>query len=860
MRPRLLFVFAVALALPHFARGQSVRWDPPSGSLPVGQAQALALVFENCTPKGQPTLPRVNGLTLQFYGQSQNTTVVNLTVSQRVIYTYAALLSRNERAEIPAFDVETDKGRQRVAAARFDPVGATVGNTGTPLESAATAKLTATPNSVWVGEVFDLATSAEAARSYVPQFQRNFEWPSDPLLTESWSNPEQIDFAAGGGPHVGISFRSRGIARLAGTIKLNPATHIVSLSVGVSGFGFFQQRQYGQYSVATNTPTIEVKGLPPQPAGFSGAIGQFKLTSKLVPANAAVGEPITWTLELSGTGNWPDVAGLPSRDVSKDFNVVQPQAKRTPAEGKLFDVTLAEDVVLVPTKPGTYTLGPINFVCFDPKTGTYKTISTPRHSLTIAPPEAPKFTLTPPANDPAMSEGQAPRKSGSPTSVPALSAPPVPTLPSGIPRDPLIGTKIAPLPLTPRQVLIGALLPLAALLVFWAGLATQRARQTDPALPRRAARARLAATLAKLSAATGPQRTELLLDWQRDAAALWEIAHAAPPARAFTTPSGNSPGSSKRLIAPPPTTPSDQLWSTLWKESDRALYGNEAPLPTDWIARAQSALTTKPVPGFSPLQLFRSHNLAPFLATIAIAVFITPLIAQAPDPVAAYRAGNFASAETSWRSVVAKTPTDAIARHNLSLALAQQDRWNEAAAQSAAAFIQNPADPAARWQFALTADKSGAVASPLAAFLRPGATPSLAALTSPGNWQRLIVAAAIAAAVALGLMLFNAYGRRSPVLFWSGFAGFILCSIFALVGIFGVVAYGNAADTRAVIAVRSGSLRSIPTEADTAQKTSPLNAGTLAIVDHTFLGWSHLTFENGQTGWARKEELVGLWK
>ena len=67
------------------------------------------------------------------------------------------------------------------------------------------------------------------------------------------------------------------------------------------------------------------------------------LTTRL---RAAVGEPVTWTLELTGTGNWPDLGGLPARTVSQDFQVVQPKAKRVNAEGKLFDATLTEDVVL----------------------------------------------------------------------------------------------------------------------------------------------------------------------------------------------------------------------------------------------------------------------------------------------------------------------------------------------------------------------------------------------------------------------------------------------------------------------------------------------------------------------------------
>jgi hypothetical protein len=75
-----------------------------------------------------------------------------------------------------------------------------------------------------------------------------------------------------------------------------------------------------------------------------------------------------------------------------------------------------------------------------------------------------------------------------------------------------------------------------------------------------------------------------------------------------------------------------------------------------------------------------------------------------------------------------------------------------------------------------------------------------------------------------------------------------------------ILTYGLAAKSEAVIVARAATLRSIPTEADTTQKTSPLAAGTLAVADRSFLGWRRLAFENGQTGWVRKDDLVPIWR
>jgi hypothetical protein len=92
------------------------------------------------------------------------------------------------------------------------------------------------------------------------------------------------------------------------------------------------------------------------------------------------------------------------------------------------------------------------------------------------------------------------------------------------------------------------------------------------------------------------------------------------------------------------------------------------------------------------------------------------------------------------------------------------------------------------------------------------------------------------------------------------FAVLGLAALVALSAWIGFRSYGIAADSRAVVAWRPGTLRSIPTEADVSQKTSPLPAGSVAVAEKTYLDWIRLGFANGQTGWVRKGEVIGLWR
>ncbi|HXN34730.1 MAG TPA: protein BatD, partial [Opitutaceae bacterium] len=150
---------------------------------------------------------------------------------------------------------------------------------------------------------------------------------------------------------------------------------------------------------------------------------------------------------------------------------------------------------------------------------------------------------------------------------------------------------------------------------------------------------------------------------------------------------------------------------------------------------------------------------------------------------------------------------------------------------------------------------------PLDALVQPGPVESLARLESPGGWQRAGLAACALAAAALALALASAYGgpRRSWALPMA-LGALALSLAVGAASFVGYRSYGIMADTRAVVVWRSGSLRSIPTEADVSQKTTTLAAGSVAVADRAFLEWVRLSFPNGETGWVPGSEVVYLWR
>ncbi|HEX2861158.1 MAG TPA: BatD family protein, partial [Lacunisphaera sp.] len=698
-------------------------------------------------------------------------------------------------------------------------------------------------------EVFPVSYTLNVARRYFHSLGSNVDWPATPAIADDWTKPDPGETVIGGERRVVSIQTTRATVKQPGIFTLKPASQMVNLMVGSSGFGLFTQPNVEQRQLDSNPLELTVKALPAPPPEFTGAVGQFTFTSKIVPLTGAVGEPITWTLELGGSGNWPDIAGLPQREVSNDFQVVQPKSKRTMKDGTLFEGTLTEDVVLVPTKPGTYRLAPVRFSYFDPATGVYKSIASEPVTLTISAASAP---VLPPA-----SSGAPVQFSLTPTTptTPGPTLPPAvaPVPPENLPRDVIEQPARGLAPSSLRKLVLACVLgAVLCPVLLWLALATQRSRSRDLQRRRREAHADLVRILAELrSNGLSPSVvTGLLQRWQERAAQLWEIPHAAP-------------GSPLVLACVSRYLPdAAPAWARLWSEADRAQHGREASLPADWLMRADGALQAVRVPGWNPLSLFSGRNLFPFLFSLVIVVSLfAPVPAHAQSAASqAYHRGDFATAEQNWLATLKAAPDDWTARHNLGLALGQQDRWGEATAYWTGAFLRNSRSETTRWDLNLGVQRSGLANPQLIELARGEGGYKLARLATPGEWQLGLVAAALLLALAGVVLLLQGYrwiGR------WGMPTALVACllgMLLAAAATYSLRLYGPLAHPDAVFVSKATVLRSIPTEADTSQKTSPLSAGSIAIVEKPFFGWSKLNFSGGQSGWVRSEELIPLYR
>ena len=859
MRKSLLIAIATTVAA-SFALGQSVTWSPSEGTLQEGKTYGIYLSFVGCEADGQPPQDLSNDdlqLTLGG-GVRQNSTIINGRSSFSVDYGYQISAKHKGAVSIPSFDVQTDKGPVTVPAAQFEATEATVGNTGIRPDEILLSRFDIKDNKIYAGEVFDLDYYAGVDAKFRMTDLSDPEWKPNDLVATDLKAVKEDMLNIGGHSYNARQYHLRAMGTHPGLAKQPGMKQTIQLAVGTRGRGFFQETVYDAFNLKTDPFSIEILPLPEgAPPSFRGAVGDFKLQSKVVPAKVQSGEPITWTLELSGEGNWPAGIGVPPRSVSSSFKAIQPVTKNEFAEGDVFTGKQTEDIVLIPTKAGEFIFGPLTFSYFDPKQGKYLTIDIPAETVTV---EAAAGTSNAAANSP---QGQSEDTDGGGNGFSEDDLRPTgenlaKRLPS-LPREPATSETDRPVPTGRIELLRPTLLAIAAPIALWILLALIKAIALDPNKSRRQGYARMRKLTNEARRAVDlTKSSQTQHAWRKAARVYWGLDTAeATPLEIQTT-------------VEQQTTPDLALrWRRLWEESDRILYSGQAPDLATWQKLVDEALVASPKP---------CRSLSPFLAKaawfgatlIAVAALNPhPLSAEeakadskedTSDPIALYQSGDFAGAEKLWIQAAHENPSSWQDRYNAGLAAAQQERWANAWAHWTSAYCLNPGDPRIVWNLRVAQTKTDAYDPDLQDLLTRHGTFRIVGVLSPAAWERLAYQLIWIAGGLLCLAVASRYlattRKATSILIVFAF----ISGLGAYFSQWAHSKYGALAQPETVLIVNKSDLRTIPSDlAKDDQLKASVSEGTVAAVKKSFLGWSKVELPNGDIGWIRKEDYQPLY-
>ncbi len=172
-----------------------------------------------------------------------------------------------------------------------------------------------------------------------------------------------------------------------GTITIPSAKMDIEATVLVRrARSFFENDQYANIrkTLQTNPLTINVKPLPVgKPTSFSGAVGDYKITSSITSENVKTNEGITIKWNISGSGNLKMIKN-PEYIFPNDFEIYDPKVDlniKTTQGGVSGSKSI--EYLIIPRYAGDFVIPPVEFSYFDLKTGTYKKYQTQEYKLHV---------------------------------------------------------------------------------------------------------------------------------------------------------------------------------------------------------------------------------------------------------------------------------------------------------------------------------------------------------------------------------------------------------------------------------------------------------------------------------------------
>ena len=164
-----------------------------------------------------------------------------------------------------------------------------------------------------------------------------------------------------------------------GKLNIEPLTLDVPIDVPGSRRDLFGRRVTTRVNktISAGNRSINVRPLPVEgkPDNFTGAVGKFTFTVTSNKNELDANESLELSTKVSGNGNLK-LFQLPKAKLPSSLEVYEPirddniRTVRTGMTG-----SIAETYIVVPQFKGSYPIRPLSFSYFDPRTETYKSIS-----------------------------------------------------------------------------------------------------------------------------------------------------------------------------------------------------------------------------------------------------------------------------------------------------------------------------------------------------------------------------------------------------------------------------------------------------------------------------------------------------
>ncbi len=393
-----------------FADSPSVTAVLSNSEIVVGETVELQI---KVTGPGDATPPEeisIDGLEIHATGQSRQFEIHNFSTSSSVTYNYTILPLSAGKFTIPPQTVRAGGSLLRTPELTLnvaDSPGRSSGarpSRGTQSQSVRAsdlvfAELVVPKKTAYVGEIVPVQIRMGFDPRVRPRLIEPPEITGQGFTAQKLQESGQISETINGRPYDVVTYKTAIAAARAGKFEVGPVKARAQVLVprarsaprsrSRSPFDLFdlndpfsdpffsnpfaQMGERRDVEIKSEPVALEVKPLPPNaPPSFSGAIGNFTMTTDAKPNSVQVGDPITVTSAISGRGNF-DRVNAPVIEDERGWHKYPPSSKFKQDDEVGISGTKTFETVLSPNEK-KQAVPVLAFSYFDPVKEQYVTV------------------------------------------------------------------------------------------------------------------------------------------------------------------------------------------------------------------------------------------------------------------------------------------------------------------------------------------------------------------------------------------------------------------------------------------------------------------------------------------------------
>jgi hypothetical protein len=379
----------------------------------IGQTVQMEIKVTGANNADLPVEISVDGLEIHQTGTSRQFEMHNLTTSSSTVYIYTILPLKAGTFIIPPQMIRVGSSSLRTPALKLN-----VSDSGNRSTRSNQTAQPANPNQLVFAELIVPKKSAFVGEIVPAEIRLGFDPRAHPKLIDGpevsgqgftaqklqqgGENLETIN----GRTYDVVTFKTAIAAARAGKFDLGPVKAKAQVLVprrpetrrSRSPFDLFNlddpfsdpffSDPFGQFGerreieINSDPVAFEVKPLPQNaPASFSGAIGNFTMTTEAKPKSVQVGDPITVTSTISGRGNF-DRVNAPTLEDEHGWHKYPPSSKFKQDDEVGISGTKTFEMVLSPNEK-KQSIPLLAFSYFDPVKERYMTLYSDPIAITV---------------------------------------------------------------------------------------------------------------------------------------------------------------------------------------------------------------------------------------------------------------------------------------------------------------------------------------------------------------------------------------------------------------------------------------------------------------------------------------------